>query len=200
MRFPLTLRFKILALAPQVSVRDADGTELLYVHQKLFKLKERIQVYRDASKGEPLYGIAADRVLDFSASYAFTEASSGRPLGAVKRAGMKSLWRARYDVADATGQPVLSIEEENPAVKLLDALIGEIPIVGLLAGYVLHPRYVVAESATGRPLLRVTKRRSLVEATFSVSAEPGAATMAPETETAAVLAILTMVLLERSRG
>lgn len=199
MRFPLTLRFKILALAPQVSVRDADGTELLYVHQKLFKLKERITVYRDASKGEALYGIAADRVLDFSASYAFTDAS-GRALGAVKRAGMKSLWRARYDVADSTGQPALKIEEENPAVKLLDALLGEIPLVGMLTGYFLHPRYVVAESATGHALLRVTKRRSLVEATFSVSAEPGAAAMTPEVETAAVLAILTMVLLERSRG
>ncbi|HEX2162403.1 MAG TPA: hypothetical protein VHM02_00490 [Thermoanaerobaculia bacterium] len=198
MRFPLTLRFKILALAPQVSVRDADGAELLYVHQKLFKLKERIAVYRDASKGEPVYGIAADRVLDFSASYAFTDAA-GRPIGSVKRAGIKSLWRARYDVADASGRQVLEIEEENPAVKLLDALLGEIPIVGMIAGYVLHPRYVVAESGTGSPLLRVTKRRSLVEATFSVSAEPAAA-MTPELETAAVLAILTMVLLERSRG
>ena len=199
MRFPLTLQFKILALAPQITVRDADGIELFYVHQKLFKLKEQIKVYRDSSKREPVYGIAADRVLDFSAAYAFTE-PSGRQIGAVKRRGMKSLWRAHYDVTDATGRPALTIEEENPAVKLLDGLLGEIPIVGMATGYFLHPRYAVADATTGQPVLRVTKTRSLVEARFAVAAEPGAAPLGGELETAAVLAILTMALLERSRG
>jgi uncharacterized protein YxjI len=199
MRFPLSLQFKILAFAPQITVRDADGAVQLYVHQKLFKLKEQINVFRDASKAELAYGIAADRVIDFSAAYAFTDAS-GRPVGSVKRSGMKSLWRAHYVVSDATGQPALKIEEENPFVKLLDALLGQIPLVGMVTGYFLHPRYVVAESATGQTVLRVTKRRSFLEATFAVTAEPGAAGLGEETETAAVLAILTMALLERSRG
>ena len=199
MRFPLSLQFKILAFAPQITVRDADGAEIFYVHQKLFKLKEQIKVYRDSSKSEIAYGIAADRVLDFSAAYAFTDAS-GRKIGAVKRSGMKSLWKAHYVVADATGQPVLKIEEENPIVKLIDAVIGEVPIVGMATGYFLHPRYVVAEHSTNHPLLRVTKRRSLVERRFHVEAEPGAATLSGDMETAAVLAILTMALLERERG
>lgn len=199
MRFPLTLQFKILALAPQITVRDADGSVLFYVHQKLFKLKEQIEVYRDASKSELAYGIAADRVLDFSAAYAFTD-PAGRPAGSVQRSGMKSLWRAHYLVSDPTGQPVLKIEEENPVVKLLDGLLGEIPIVGMLAGFFLHPRYVVAESTTNHPVLRVTKRRSLVEARFEITAEPSSAGLSDEVETAAVLAILTMALLERSRG
>ena len=199
MRFPLDLQFKILALAPQITVRDADGTELFYVHQKLFKLKERIQVYRDSSKRETVYAIAADRVLDISATYAFTD-PAGRSVGAVKRSGLKSLWRAHYEVFDASGQPVLAISEENPVVKLLDALLGEIPLVGMATGFFLHPRYVVAERATNQPVLRVTKRRSLLEARFAVEAEPGAATLSEEVETAAVLAILTMALLERSRG
>lgn len=199
MRFPLTLEFKILAFAPQITVRDADGAELFYVHQKLFKLKEQIKVYRDSSKSELAYGIAADRVLDFSASYAFTE-PSGRQVGSVKRSGMKSLWRAHYVVTDVTGQPALKIEEENPVVKLLDALLDQVPILGMFTGYFLHPRYVVAEHATNHPVLRVTKRRSLVERRFHVAAEPGAATLSGEAETAAVLAILTMALLERSRG
>lgn len=199
MRFPLSLQFKILALAPQITVRDADGAVLFYVHQKLFKLKEQIKVYRDDSKSELAYGIAADRVLDFSAAYAFTD-PAGRAAGSVKRSGMKSLWRAHYVVADPTGQPVLKIEEENPIVKLLDGLLGEIPLVGMASGYFLHPRYVVADSATGQPVLRVTKRRSFLEARFEVTAEPSAVGLSEEVETAAVLSILTMALLERSRG
>ncbi|HUO87456.1 MAG TPA: hypothetical protein VM617_08685 [Thermoanaerobaculia bacterium] len=199
MRFPLSLQFKILAFAPQITVRDADGSELLYVHQKLFKLKEQIKVYRDSGKGEIAYQIAADRVLDFSARYAFTEAS-GASVGSVKRSGMKSLWRAHYEVADAAGQAVLTIGEDNPAVKLLDGLLGEIPVIGMASGYFLHPRYTVAEHATSHPVLRVSKRRSFLEAKFTVTAEPAAAGLSPEVETAAVLAILTMALLERSRG
>lgn len=199
MRFPLSLQFKILALAPQITVRDADGAVVFYVHQKLFKLKEQIKVYRDSSKSELAYGIAADRVLDFSAAYAFTD-PAGRAAGSVKRSGMKSLWRAHYVVSDPTGQPVLKIEEENPAVKLLDGLLGEIPIVGMATGYFLHPRYAVADNATGQAVLRVTKRRSFLEARFEVTAEPGAAGLSDEVETAAVLSILTMALLERSRG
>ena len=199
MRYPLELQFKILALAPQITVRDADGSELFYLHQKLFKLKERINVFRDSTKRETVYTIAADRVLDISATYAFTHAD-GRPAGAVKRSGLKSLWRAHYEVLDATGQPVLTLQEENPIVKLLDALLGEIPLVGMLTGFFLHPRYVISERASGQPVLRVTKRRSFWESRFAVLAEPGAATLPDEVETAAVLAILTMALLERSRG
>ena len=39
MRFPLDLRFKIVAIAPQISVTDASGALLLYVKQKAFRLK-----------------------------------------------------------------------------------------------------------------------------------------------------------------
>jgi hypothetical protein len=198
MRFPLALQFKILAVAPQIAVTDAGGAEVLYVQQKLLKLKEEIRVYRDRSKRELAYEIRADRILDFSARYSFTDAG-GSVVGSVKRAGARSLWRAHYDVAGPSGEPILTLREENPAVKLLDGVLGEIPVVGALTGYFLHPRYALSEATTGHTLLHVRKRRALLESRFDLTEEtPGA--LPAEQEVPAVLSVLMMALLERERG
>src|SRR6185312_937286 len=103
--FPLKLSFKIAALAPQIYVRDASGNEILYVRQKILKLKDKIRVFADSSQTNQLYEIDADRVLDWSARFTFTD-TQGRVLGAVGRLGAKSLWRATYEVADAAGRQI----------------------------------------------------------------------------------------------
>ena len=56
--FPLSLRFKLIAVASQIDVTDAQGASVFYVRQKAFKLKEAVTVYRDATQGQPLYRIA----------------------------------------------------------------------------------------------------------------------------------------------
>ncbi len=99
LNYPLDISFKVVALAPQISVTDASGNLVFYVKQKLFKLKEAVTVFADAQQTQPLYTMNADRVLDFSARYNFADLQ-GMPLGAVKRHGMKSLWKARYDILD----------------------------------------------------------------------------------------------------
>src|SRR3712207_3917122 len=129
MDYPLQLTFKKLAIARQLSVKDAGGQLLFYVKRKAFKLKEAVTVFADAGQTTPLYTIAADRVLDFSAQYHFTD-TQGRPVGSVKRQGMKSLWKARYEVQAAGGRPMM-IQEENPWTKVLDSVIGELPVIGI---------------------------------------------------------------------
>jgi hypothetical protein len=195
MRYPVTLTFKIIALAPQISVRDAGGQEILYVKQKLLKLKEKIRVFSDAGQTRQLYEINADRVLDFSARYSFT-AADGQPVGSVKRRGARSLWRSTYEVTAPDGGTLL-LEEENPWIKLADAVIGAIPLVGAFTGYFLNPKYLVRETSVQRDVLRVVKHRSFLESRFEVES---LGTLPEPTETAALLAVLTMTLLERERG
>lgn len=198
MDYPLTLSFKIIALAPQIYVRDAAGRELLYVKQKLLKLRERIQVFADSSQSRLVYEIAADRILDWNARYTFTD-PGGATVGAVRRHGAKSLWKASYEVVSPAGQPLYTIQEENPWIRVLDGVLGEIPILGGLFGYFLNPRYLVTATGTGQVLLRIIKHRSLfLESRFEVQREgPGPD---PTGEPAAILALLMMVLLERERG
>jgi hypothetical protein len=194
-RFPLDLRFKTIAVAPQISVFDAAGDLQLYVKQQAFRLKESVTVFRDAAQTHPVYRIAADRVLDISANYRIGD-EDGSPLGTLRRRGMRSLWRAHYEV-HRHGGALLTIREENPWVKVLDGLLGEIPIVGFFTGYMLHPAYRVSRAGAEAPLLRAVKRPAFFEGRYTI--EQATALDASE-QMLAVLSVLMMLLLERRRG
>ncbi|MCB1033958.1 MAG: hypothetical protein KDD47_09015 [Acidobacteria bacterium] len=197
MDYPLTMSFKILALAPQVYLRDSSGTPLLYVRQKLLKLKEKIQVFRDDSKTTQLFEINADRVIDFSARYHFSD-PNGNSVGSIKRRGARSLWRASYEISDEAGNLLFTLEEENPWVKLLDGLLGEIPLLGAFTGYFLNPTYRMSRAGSEGTALRVVKHRSFLESRFEISCQDS--TISGRQEIAALLGLLMVVLLERSRG
>lgn len=197
MQYPLTLSFKIIALAPQIYIRDAQGQELLYVKQKLLKLKEKIHVFSDSGQSRELYELGADRILDFSPRFTFRD-PMGRMVGAVKRQGARSLLKASYEIFGPEDRAIARIEEENAWIKLLDAVIGEIPVIGAFTGYFLNPKYLIVDLVSQRPMLRVTKHRSFLESRFEI--ERLEATLGETAETAALLAILVMVLLERERG
>ncbi len=194
MNYPLQLTFKRLAIARQLSVNDAGGQLIFYVKRKAFKLKEAVTVYADAAQTVPLYTIAADRVLDFSAQYHFTD-TQGRIIGSVKRQGMKSLWKARYEVQTAGGQPML-IQEANPWTKVLDSLVGELPVVGMFTGYLLHPAYLVSRPE-GAALLRLEKQPAFFEGRFKIEK---LAPLSDAEELAALLSLLMVVMLEKGRG
>jgi uncharacterized protein YxjI len=49
MKYPLDLRFTIFSLSQQITVRDADGQSILFVKQKMFRFKEKIEVFSDDS-------------------------------------------------------------------------------------------------------------------------------------------------------
>lgn len=197
LQYPLTLSFKIVALAPQIFVRDAAGREILYVKQKLLKLKEKVRVFSDSSQSQQAYEINADRWLDWNARYTFTD-SMGQVVGAISRQGMRSLWKATYEIQDATGQTIFLIEEANPWAKVIDGFLGEIPIVGLFTGYFVHPKYDVKRAGSGQPALHVSKHRSFLESRFEIENTGGP--LAAHEEVPAVLGLLMMVLLERQRG
>jgi len=194
MQYPLGLNFKIMALAPQISVTDASGQQVFYVKQKLFKLKEAVTVFADAAQTRPLYTINADRIIDFSAQYHFTDLM-GMPLGSVKRDGMKSLWRSRFNILNGSS-PNLVIREENPWIRVVDGLVGQIPVVGMFSGYLLHPAYLVSrEDNTG--VMRLVKMPAFFEGKFRIDK---LADLSQAEETRILLSLLMMVLLERSRG
>lgn len=197
MEFPLQLVFKFFALAPQFYVRHSSGQTLLYVRQKMFRLKEAIHVYADESKQQELFTIAADRVIDFSAKYTFRKTGGG-VLGAVRRSGMRSLWRTHYTVLDAADQPCFEIREENAWTKVLDGLLGQIPILGMLTGYFLHPAYLVTPVGSSAPVLRLVKKAAFLEGKFDILSV--GLPLGDEEATRIVLALLMLTLLERKRG
>ena len=196
MDYPLQLSFKLLALARQISVRDSQGQLVFYVKQKALKLKESVTVFADEGQTQPLYTIRADRVLDFNARYNFAD-TQGRHLGSVRRRGMRSIWKAHYEVYDESDRLALGIREENAWTRVADALFGEIPVLGMFTGYLFHPAYLLTRPGDSAAVLRLLKQPAFFEGKFTLTKQ---ADLTPPEETRALLALLMMILLERARG
>ena len=194
MQYPLSMTFKIMALAPQIYVHDANGDSVCYVKQKLLKLKEAVNVFSDSTQQNLLCQIKADRIIDFSAKYQFEDAQ-GNPFGTVGRKGAKSIFKAHYDVMK-DGQPVMNITEDNGWVKVLDATVGELPIIGMFTGYFFNPSYTL-ETLDGQEVMRLKKEPAFLEGKFTLEKFMD---LDEETELQCLMSFLMMTLLERKRG
>jgi hypothetical protein len=192
--YPLDLSFKIATIGTRVRVVDAAGRQVAYVRKKKFKLKEDVRVYEDEDQRDLLFRIKADRMVDFGASYAIS-APDGRPLGAVRRQGLRSLWKSSYSIADALYEEVGLIHEENPWIKVLDSLAEAIPLADALGGLFFNPAYLV--ELRGRTVLRMQKERSVFESRFRVEKLDD---FSEDDEALLLASLITTVLLERDRG
>lgn len=194
MQYPLKLTFKLWALAPQISVVDGQSQLRFYIRQKLFKLKEVINVFADENRSQQLYTIKADRIIDFSARYNFAD-HNGSYVGSVKRRGLRSIWRAYYEIFDGD-QVVMTIQEENLWVKVLDSFFSELPIIGMFSGYVFNPVFLVKRT-DGTIVMRLEKIPAFLSRIFTIKQlEP----LNAREESQALLSLMMMLLLERSRG
>lgn len=193
--YPIVFEFKIGTLANDFTAKDAGGATIAYVKQKLFKLKEAINVFSDESKTEVLYTIAADRIIDFNASYVF-KSESGNELGKVGRKGAKSLLKAHYNIFDKDNNLDYTITEENPWAKVGDAVLGEIPVVGMFTGYLFNPKYIVKDT-NDQIIARLSKEPSFFGRRFKL--EEVGKFKAGDSERI-MLSLMMMSLLERRRG
>ncbi|MDX9921029.1 MAG: hypothetical protein RB289_13805, partial [Paludibacter sp.] len=142
MQFPLQLTFKVTTLSNDFVATDATGNTIAYVRQKMLRLLEEVQVFNNESRSELNYTIRANRWLDFNSTYTFTN-RIGYEVGRIVRKGWASLWKAHYEIFDEKQQSDLIIREENPWAKIFDSMLGEIPLLGILSGYLFHPSYIV---------------------------------------------------------
>lgn len=194
-KFPLSFEFKIGTLSNDFVAKDAEGDTVAYVRQKLLKLKEDIQVFEDESKTNQIYRIRADKWIDWSTAYQFTD-SEGTNLGKIARKGWASLWKASYNVIDENENHQYSIREENGWVKVMDGLLGEIPIIGMFTGYLFNPTYLVND-LDGRTVARISKEASFWGRRFTVTKE---GVFGDDDDDRVVLSLMMLILMERRRG
>ena len=170
--YPLKLSFKLIALAPRIIVTDAKGREVLFVSQKVFKLKEDVRIYTDKRKAQEVFHINAEKNLYFNTRYNFYESGSEKHLGSVKAKGWRSIWRATYHLGDADGSDTHYIKEDNPWMKIGDALFSEIPVVGMFTGYVFHPSYTCYEGTNyedeSHPIMQIKKEAAFFEGVYTI--------------------------------
>ena len=196
LNYPLDFKFKITTMASDFNITDKNGNYVAYVRQKMFRLKEDVIVFSDESRTKELFNIKANQWIDFNASYMMTDLLTGKKFGSLARKGVRSIWKARYDIIDENDKPIYQINEDNGWIKVFDSFLGEIPILGMLTGYFLNPSYTVKDNA-GKEYFRLKKMPSLVGRRFQLDR---LIDIDDEDESLVVLSFLMMVLLERARG
>ena len=196
LNYPLDFKFKITTLASDFNITDRNGNYVAYVRQKMFRLKEDVIVFSDESRTKELFNIKANQWIDFNASYMMTDLLTGKKFGSLARKGVRSIWKARYDIIDEKEKPIYQINEDNGWIKVFDSFLGEIPILGMLTGYFLNPSYTVKDNA-GKEYFRLKKMPSLVGRRFQLER---LIDIDDKDESLVVLSFLMMVLLERARG
>jgi uncharacterized protein YxjI len=193
--YPLQLQFKIATLHNDFTATDALGNTVAYAKQKMFKLKEHVQIFSDTGQADLKYEIRANKWLDFNTSYSFTDAA-GRTLGRVVRKGWKSLWKASYLIFDENDQQDAEIKEKNAWVKVGDGLLSEVPLLGIFTGYFFNPAYTITRP-DGTLICTFKKEASFFGRKFTLHKE---AEFEKGEEDRILLGLMMMVLLERRRG
>lgn len=113
------LKRQVFALTGKLRFYNPNDELVLYVEQKMFRLREDIRVFGDESKTQELLLIQARNIIDFSAAYDVIEVANGKKVGALRRKGLKSMFRDEWEVLDAADQPIGMLFEDSVGQALL---------------------------------------------------------------------------------
>lgn len=198
-QYPLQIKFKVLALAARFSITDSTGKEIFYIEQKIFAMREAIKVFNNQTEKQQIFGIKTQKVIDFGAQYFFYNGTDeATPIGSIKEEGMRTLLKATYNILNKANEQKYQIIEINPWTRVVDALLSQLPFVGVFSGYFFNPVYHVINVATNQPVLILRKQASFLERQFGI--EVVDANLSPEDETSCLLGIMMMILLQKNRG
>ncbi|MCI0524930.1 MAG: hypothetical protein L0Y75_06670 [Acidobacteria bacterium] len=98
---------------------DPQGNVILYSKMKAFKLKEDIRLYTGEDMRTELMTIKARQALDFSASYDVVDSVTGERVGALRRRGLKSMFKDEWIILDSYENEIGLIQEDSAFMALL---------------------------------------------------------------------------------
>lgn len=192
--YPLHFRFKVTSFANDFTAVDAAGNTIYYVREKIFTFRDRIMVYRDQQKTELLYELVSNKLIDFQQTFTIYDAEQ-RVVGKVRRKTIRSLWRSTFNLMDPEDRLDHCIKEKNPWTKFFDGLFGELPLIGMLSGYVFNPSYILRNDV-GEEMFEIKKEPSFFGRKFTVHK----ITTREIDDERFVLSLMLMVIMERSNG
>jgi uncharacterized protein YxjI len=122
---------------------DENGILLLYSKQKAFKLKEDFRIYTDERQVEELLTIKTPQILDIGATYNVQDATTGEPVGAIRRRGIKSIFKDEWIFLSNEATEIGKLKERS--------------VLGAIASRFINliPQTYVISSADGRTLAEI---------------------------------------------
>jgi len=100
-------------------IYDPTGRVVFYSKQKAFKLKEDIRLYTGEDMLKEVLTITARQAIDFSAAYDVVDPADNTKVGALKRKGMKALFKDEWIILNANDQQIGFIKEDSVSLALI---------------------------------------------------------------------------------
>lgn len=117
------LKRQVFALTGKLRFYDPSGNMVMFVEQKMFRLREDIRVYADEAKTQEILLIQARNILDWAAAYDVVDSQSGEKVGVLRRKGWKSMLRDEWQILDANDQPLGVLLEDSVGQAILRRLL-----------------------------------------------------------------------------
>jgi uncharacterized protein YxjI len=113
------LRRQVFALTGKLRFYNPQEQLVLYVEQKMFRLREDIRIYSDESKSQEVLLIQARNIIDFNAAYDVVDASYNQKVGTLRRKGWRSVMRDEWEVLDVNDQVIGMLFEDSAGQAML---------------------------------------------------------------------------------
>lgn len=79
------IRKKVLAIANQYWIEDAQGSTLGYSRQKIIRIKENIRIFTDDSMTTDLFRIQQEQIMDMWGTFAVIDSATNACVGKLRR-------------------------------------------------------------------------------------------------------------------
>ena len=100
-------------------IYDSNNNIVLFAKMKAFKLKEDIRLYESKEMKNELLNIQARQMIDFGATYDVVDSTTGEKVGALKRKGLKSMFKDEWIIMDNSDVETAKIREDNVFLALV---------------------------------------------------------------------------------
>jgi hypothetical protein len=117
------LKKQVIALTGTLRIYNPQDQLVLFIQQKIFKLKEDIRVYADELKSRELLTIKARQIIDFSAYYDVVDSQYLTKIGGFRRKGFRSLVQDEWEVFDSQENLIGVLKEDSLRDALLRRLL-----------------------------------------------------------------------------
>jgi len=106
------IRKKVIAIANQYWIEDANERVLGFARQKIIRIKENIPIFADDSMKQEIFRIQQDQVMDMWGTFSVVDSATGAVVGKVRREALSSgVYKDQYQLLDHTGRPVGRVAE-----------------------------------------------------------------------------------------
>jgi uncharacterized protein YxjI len=186
MLFPVAVTFRLTALAHEVRVVDATGSDLGYIKAQPHEYRSTVKIHSDAGRMNVIYTVAFD---PHGKRHRFM-LDNGQELGFVAREadGLSSCF-----IIGIGSDQTFDIRPQRGFIAATDRMISLLPVLRLLFGQVFAPGFDVRRIA-GNVVAVVTKRPVVFGSRYTVEL---AETISGDEQAALILAVVLISVLDR---